>query len=119
MNNYNEVFKRRTKALALEVLRLYKELPLSDEVKIIGKQLVRSATSVAANYRAVVLARSARERFAKLCIVLEEADETLFWLELLEEGHYVTTTRLSNIKTETNEIVKVMSAYRLRYKVGR
>jgi len=112
------LFKQRTKALAIEVLHLYKELPKTDEVKILGKQLMRSVTSVAANYRAVVLARSDRERYAKLCIVVEEADETLFWLELLEEGQYVPAKRITKIKVEANEIVKVMSAYRLRFKTN-
>jgi four helix bundle protein len=76
--DYNELFKRRTKALALDVIRLYGTLRKSDEVRIIGKQMMRSVTSVAANYRASIVARSDREKYAKRCIVVEEADETLF-----------------------------------------
>ncbi len=69
----------------------------SDEIYIIGKQLLRSCTSIAANYRAVNRARSQKERYAKMCIVVEEADETLFWLELLGESDLVPLMSLERI----------------------
>ena len=112
-----ELFKQRTKELALEVISLYSSLPKRTETQVIGKQLLRSATSVAANYRAVVRARSERERYAKLCIVVEEADETLFWLELLEESKLIVADeKFNKIKNDCFEIVKVMSAYRAKLK---
>lgn len=116
MDNYNEIFKKRTKAMALEVLSLYREWEKTDEIRIIGKQLLRSATSTAANYRAVIRARSNAERYHKLCIVVEEADESLFWLEVLHEGRLVEIDKISPLISEVTEIVKVMSSYRNKYK---
>ena len=76
--NWNEIFQNRTKKLAVDIIRLHSQLKKSDETRIIGKQLVRSATSTAANYRAVIRARSDAEKFSKLSIVVEEINETLF-----------------------------------------
>ena len=84
---FNELFRKKTKQLTLSIMRFYSNLSKNDEVRIIGKQLIRSSTSVAANFRAVCVARSVKERYSKLCIVVEEADEALFWLELLAESH--------------------------------
>ena len=81
-----ELLKSRTKQMSLRVIRLYQSLPANGEAQVIGRQLLRSATSVAANYRAVSRARSDGERFSKISIVVEEADETLFWLELLTDA---------------------------------
>ncbi len=94
-------------------MRFYAGLSKNDEVRIIGKQLIRSVTSVAANFRAVCIARSCRERYSKYCIVVEEADETLFWLELLEESHLKITVP-SIIKNEAFEISKVMASSKKR-----
>lgn len=78
-----EVFKKRTKEFALRIIKLYQHLPKNDEARIIGKQLLRSATPVAAYYRAACRARSDAEFFSKISIVVEEADESLFWLEII------------------------------------
>ena len=86
----------------------------NDEIRIIGKQLIRSSTSVGANYRAVCRARSDRERYAKLCIVVEEADETQFWLEILVESDLIKIEEVLNIRQEVEEIVKVMTIYKYR-----
>ena len=92
LSNYEfaEAFKLRTKAYALRVIKLVQVLPKSGEAQILGKQLLRAATSVAANYRAACRARSKAEFAAKIGIVLEEADESQFWLELLEEAGIVS-----------------------------
>ena len=76
---FREQLKRRTKAFALRVIRLYQSLSNNTESQIIGKQLLRSATSVAANYRAACRSRSNAEFYSKISIVIEEADESLFW----------------------------------------
>jgi len=81
-----DLLKDRTKRFALQVIRLCRTLPRSQEATIISRQLLRSATSIRANYRAVCRARSAADFISKLGIVLEEADETLFWIELLVES---------------------------------
>lgn len=109
---FNEKFRIRTKKLAIIILKMYANLNKTDEVRIVGKQIMRSATSVAANFRATCRARSEREKFAKLCIVVEEADETIFWLEILEESQIAITVNVAEIKTEMMEILKVMSSYR-------
>lgn len=107
--DFNETFRKRTKKLALAILKFYSELQKNDEVRIIGKQLIRSVTSVGANYRATCVARSKRERFSKFCIVVEEADETIYWLEIFNECHLNINVPDEIIK-EAIEIVKVMTA---------
>jgi four helix bundle protein len=103
-------FKDRTKHLALRVIRLADALPPGRSVDVIGKQIVRSATSVGANYRAACRGRSDATMIAKLDIVLEEADETLFWIELLTEAGLVSAARVSDLMTETDEIVAMTVA---------
>lgn len=76
--DYNELFKERTKKLAIGVISSFSSLPYSDAISVIRKQIIRSSTSVAANYRAVIRAWSIKDKYAKLSIVVEEADETLF-----------------------------------------
>ena len=78
-----EELKARTMQFAIRIVRVFKGLPRGDEARIIGKQLLRSGTSVAANYRAVCRSRSRAEFISKMSVVVEEADETVFWLELL------------------------------------
>ncbi|MFM7405461.1 MAG: four helix bundle protein [Cuspidothrix sp.] len=90
-------FKTRTKQLALRVIRLVESLPTTKTADVIGKQLLRSATSVGANYRAACRAKSTADLIAKLSIVEEEADETLYWLELLIESRLITVEKLNNL----------------------
>ncbi|MFM5887663.1 MAG: four helix bundle protein [Dolichospermum sp.] len=90
-------FKTRTKQLALRVIRLVESLPNTKTADVIGKQLLRSATSVGANYRSACRAKSTADLIAKLSIVEEEADETLYWLELLIESRLITVEKLNNL----------------------
>jgi four helix bundle protein len=99
--------RARTKQFALRILRLYRALPARDEARILGKQVLRSGTSIGANYRAACRARSKAEFIAKLGIVLEEADETVFWLELLVEGGIVRRERLDALLTEAQELTAI------------
>jgi four helix bundle protein len=108
----NELFRNRTKVLAVRIVKMYAKLPKTDEARIIGKQLIRSATSVAANYRAACRGRSKADFFAKLSIEVEEADETLFWLEILEETEIVAATKLVELKAETTELLSVFAKAR-------
>jgi four helix bundle protein len=98
-------FKDRTKQIALRVIRLAEFLPKTASAQIIGKQLLRSATSVGANYRAACRGKSSADVLHKLSIVEEEADESLYWLELLAESEIVSETKLSLLKRDINEIV--------------
>src|SRR5437899_12747660 len=87
--------KKRTKAFALRTLKLVDALPKTTAGRALGSQIVRSGTSIAANYRAACRAKSTADFIAKMGIVEEEADETLFWLELLQESKLVRAARLT------------------------
>lgn len=112
--DFNQIFRNRTKNFSLSIIKLLSPLPYSDAVSVIRKQIIRSATSVAANYRAVSRARSDKERFAKICIVVEEIDETQLWLEIIEELEYVDSEKLLAIKSECEELVRVMTTYKFK-----
>src|SRR5207302_7687923 len=99
--------KRRTKAFALRILKLVDALPKTTAGRALSSQIVRSGTSVAANYRAACRAKSTADFIAKMGIVEEEADETLFWLELLDESKVVPAAKLTAIKQEANELIAI------------
>ena len=107
-----EILKQRTKQFALRNIKLFKALPNNDESRIIGKQLLRSATSVAANYRAACRARSDAEFHSKLSIVVEEIDECCFWMELLIEAEIIEKIKLQSLNEEANEILLIMAKSR-------
>jgi four helix bundle protein len=106
----SEALKNRTKQLALAVIQLSRTLPQSPEARIIGRQLLRSATSVAANYRAVCRARSTADFISKLGLVLEETDETLFWLELLVDAGITRRDQVLAALGEANQLVSIFVA---------
>jgi len=110
--DFNDQFRSRTKLLALSIIKLLSPLKYSDALGVMRKQEFRACTSVASNFRAVCRARSERERFSKLCIVVEEADETIFWLEMIVEAGYLAIENVSYHINEATEILKVMSAYK-------
>ena len=101
-------FKQRTKVFALRVIRLVESLPCTRTANTIGNQLIRSGTSVGANYRAACRARSNAEFIAKMGIVEEEADESMFWMELLIETGTVRKELLESLFKEANEIVAIV-----------
>ena len=107
-----EILLKRTKAFAVSIIRMSQNLPLSPEGRIIKNQLVKSATSVGANYRAACKARSGNEFYAKLSIVVEEADETLYWIELIEEANLAKPEELQKHKQEATELLKIFSSAR-------
>ena len=102
--------KQRTKEFALRILRLVDTLPKTTAGRSLASQILRSATSVATNYRAACRAKSTADFIAKMGIVEEEADETLFWLELLEESELVTAAKLTAIKQEADELIAITVA---------
>ena len=105
-----EEFKRRTKQLGLRVIRLVEALPKGATADVIGRQLIRSATSVGANYRAACRGKSTADVLLKLTIVEEEADETLYWMELLIEADLMPESRLKDLLCETDEIIAMTVA---------
>lgn len=110
MTRSREEFRLRTKQFALRVIRLVDWLPKGRTPDIIGRQLLRSATSVGANYRAACRGRSGAEFCAKLGIVEEEADECAYWVELLIETGIVPKKRVHDLLVEANEIVAMTVA---------
>jgi four helix bundle protein len=109
---FAEAFKKRTKKFVVENIKFFRTLPKTEEAKIIGRQLLRSSSSVGANYRAVCRARSQAEFHSKLSTVVEEADESVFWMEVLIEAEVVSENQLSMLLKEGNEILKITSASR-------
>ena len=105
-----EELRARTKKFALRIIRLFRSLPRATEAQILGRQVLRSGTSVAANYRAVCRARSRPEFISKFGTVVEEADETVFWLELLVDAKIVPDGRLQPLLIEASELLAIFAA---------
>jgi len=105
-----EEFKRRTKGLGLAVIKLVDSLPRRGSAQVLGTQLLRAATSVGANYRAACRGRSAADVIAKLSIVLEEVDETAYWLELLYEAGLAPADAVDDLQSEAHEITAMTVA---------
>jgi len=107
-----EELRQRTKQFALRVIRLFRALPKTEEARVLGKQVLRSGTAVAANYRSACRARSRADFISKIGITVEEADETAFWLELLIDAGIVRRGRLEKLQAEANESVRIFAASR-------
>ena len=105
-----QTFKNRTKQFALAVVKLVESLPRTRTAEVLGRQLLRSGTSVGANYRAACRGRSASDVVAKLGIVEEEADEAVYWMELLVESGVVANDRAQVLMKEANEILAMTVA---------
>ena len=105
-----EEMRDRTKRFALRIIRLFRSLPYRTDTQVLGKQLLRCGTSVAANYRAVCRARSKAEFIARIGIVAEEADETILWLELLTESGIIQAERTKELLAEARELAAIFTA---------
>lgn len=103
--------KIRTKGFVLNSIKLFQSLPKTEEAKILGRQFLRSSSSVGANYRAACRARSKAEFYAKLSITIEEADETQFWLEILVDSGIITKD-INELMKEAGEIVAILTKAR-------
>lgn len=102
--------KERCKEFALAVIRFLRTVPKTDEARTLSRQLLRSATSVAANYRAACRARSKAEFIAKMGVVVEEADESVFWLELFRDAGVVEPDKLRALLSEANQLLAIFSS---------
>ena len=102
----------RTKAFGLRILKLMDHLPRNTSGRAIGSQLVRSGTSVGANYRAACRSRSRAEFAAKLGVVAEEADETVYWLEVIRDGNLLAAKKLTDLLKEADELTAIFTAGR-------
>jgi four helix bundle protein len=110
VESLQEQMRARTKEFAIRIVRLCQRLPRSWEVRILGQQILRAGTSAAANYRAAGRARSKAEFVAKMGTVVEEADESVFWLELLVETGVVAKARMEKLLAEANELLAIFAA---------
>ena len=103
-----EQMKKRTKEFAKEIIKLCRKLPKNREGVLIGNQIFRSGTSVAANYRSACRAKSKPDFIAKLSIVEEESDETCFWLELIKEMEILQMPEIDTLIKENDEIISII-----------
>src|SRR6476660_9625351 len=110
MQKEEQDLRKRTKAFALRVVGMFSALPKTTEAQVLGKQLLRSGTSIGANYRSAGRARSKAEFVSKIGVVLEESDETVFWLELLCESGILKPDLLQELLREANELTAIFSA---------
>jgi four helix bundle protein len=107
--NENEM-KKRTKQFGLRVIRLVESLPSNQTARTIGNQLLRSGLSVGANYRAACRGRSKADFIAKAGISLEEADECLYWMEMLQEAGIIPVDKMKDLMKEADELVAIFTA---------
>ena len=118
MGEQESPLRSRTKAYALRIIKLYGALPKTTEAQVIGKQLLRSGTSVGANYREGSRGRSNAEMAAKFDLCIQELDETSYWLELLTEAGLVAESLLAPLLDETNQLIAMFTSAvrKLRHK---
>lgn len=109
-NERHENLKQRTKGFGLRVIRMWKSLPTNTLSEVLGKQLLRCATSVAANYRAACLAKSDPDFFNKIKICQEEADESCLWIEYIIEAGILPASRLDNLLDEAQQLTAMMTS---------
>lgn len=102
--------QNRSKTFAVSVVKFYDQIPTTDVGKTVGKQLLRSATSVAANYRAACRSRSRADFIAKMGIVVEEADESLLWFQILTEANVVSIDAVTHLMNESQELLRIFSS---------
>lgn len=107
MQKEEKDLRDRTKEFALRIIRMFGALPKTTEAQILGKQVLRSGTSVGANYREAFRGRSKAEFVAKVGDCLREIEETAYWLELLVEGGIVPTEKLAPLRLETDELIAI------------
>jgi four helix bundle protein len=107
-----EDLRRRTKGFALRIIKLFRGLPKTEEARILGRQVLRSGTAVAANYRSACRGRSRADFISKIGITVEEADETALWLELIVDAGIVKRSKLENLLAEASELVRIFQATR-------
>ena len=111
--------RKRTSEFALRIIKLYAALPKTTEAQVLGKQLLRSGTSVGAHYREACRAKSNADFISKIEGGLQELDETTYWMELLSEGEIIASTRLQSLEAEANELIAMFVTMAKGMKQGR
>ncbi len=102
-----EDLRKRTKAFALRIIRMYSSLPKHQVAQVLGRQVLRSGTSIGAHYREANRSRSDAEFLSKMRLALQELDETAYWLELLVESGITSATKLDDLRQETDELIAI------------
>jgi four helix bundle protein len=110
MPSQQEILRERTRQFAIRIVKMFRSLPRTEEARVLGRQVLRSGTSVAANYRAVCRSRSRADFISKLAVVTEEIDETVFWLELLVDTGIVPKAKMEKLLVEANELVRIFGS---------
>jgi four helix bundle protein len=119
VNRFNQEMRGRTVRFAVGVFRVLKNSRLTDLSRIPARQLLKSATSVAANYSSATRGRSEAEFYSKICVVTEECDESLFWINFLEEVEVFTEHDATSIKREAEELLRIFSSIKKKLKLKR
>ena len=119
VNEFNQAMRIRTRTFAIGVFKASGLLRLNDLSRIPVKQMVRSASSVAANYYSATRGRSEAEYYSKICIVVEECDESLFWMDFLQESGVMTDDQLRGLKKEADELLRIFSSIKKKLKAKR
>ncbi|MFH1268591.1 MAG: four helix bundle protein [Planctomycetota bacterium] len=115
----NRDLRERTKAFALRIIRLYSSLPKTTLAQVLGKQILRSGTSVGAHYREAHRARSTAEFISKIEGGLQELEETGYWLELLADSEVMPASRLANLRKEAEELTAILASCAITAKKGK
>lgn len=108
--NTDSDLRKRTTAFALRIIRMVSVLPSSMEANVLGKQVLRSGTSVGAQYREACRSRSTAEFISKMESAVQELDETAYWMELLADGGVVPPMKLADLRQETEELIAIFTA---------
>jgi four helix bundle protein len=119
VKTFNQKMRTRTKTFAVSVYTMLKGVRLNDLNRVIVRQLIRSASSVAANYSSATRGRSEAEYYSKLCIVVEECDETIFWLDFFVEVGVMTRDQAKDLQSEAEELLKIFSTIKKKLKIKR
>src|SRR5687768_1368373 len=112
---FNELFRKRTMKFALQIIKFIESIPLNTATRVLSFQLGKSATSTGANFRAFCRGRSRNERYSKICIVVEEADETEYWLAIFTETSYGDSKLKKELLDESLEILKIARSIKHKF----
>ena len=119
VSQFNQRMRLRTKMFAINIYKRLNKLRLTDLSSIPVKQLMRSTTSVAANFSSATRGRSEAEFYSKICVVTEECDECLFWIDFLIEAGIIQKTDIENLKVEADELLRIFSTIKRKLKLKR
>ena len=119
INEFNQIMRARTRNFAIRVFKVLNTVKLNELNRIPVKQLIKSSSSVAANYYSATRGRSEAEYYSKICVVVEENDETLFWIDFLMEVGVLNSSQSKDLLVEAEEFMKIFSSIKKKLKLKR